>query len=95
MTTAADLAEILHDARARKILRNMLKNHGKLKTLELLAMLKDPAWSGQAIGDWLGVSRERVRQWRDVFVVEVRAFRWAHGNPVEYLRALERAKGRE
>ena len=49
-----------------KIARNFIKARGRTMFRLLLTMLERQE-SGQEIGKALGVSRERVRQWKDAF----------------------------
>lgn len=49
--------------RAEKVARNILVNHGAAKLARLICGLEAQE-SGQAIASDLGVSRERVRQWK-------------------------------
>ncbi len=49
-----------------RVARNFIKARGRSMFRQLLAMLEQQQ-SGQEIGKVLGVSRERVRQWRDTF----------------------------
>lgn len=51
---------------SNRIARNFVRNHGKAKLRMLISMLERQE-SGQVIGDALGVSRERVRQWKNTF----------------------------
>lgn len=50
----------------QKVARNFIKSYGRSKFRELLSSLADGK-SGQAIADEFGVSRERVRQWKNTF----------------------------
>ncbi len=50
----------------QKIARNFMKTRGKSAFRTLIRALEEQR-SGQEIGELLGVSRERVRQWRDTF----------------------------
>jgi hypothetical protein len=49
-----------------RIARNFIKSRGRTMFRLLLSLLEQQK-SGQEIGDLLGVSRERVRQWKDAF----------------------------
>ncbi len=51
---------------AEKAARNFIRSRGKA-TFRLLVELLKEGRSGQEIGNRIGVSRERVRQWRDLF----------------------------
>jgi DNA-directed RNA polymerase sigma subunit (sigma70/sigma32) len=46
--------------------RNFMKRYGRERLKRLIDLLHEEA-SGQAIAEELGVSRERVRQWKNVF----------------------------
>lgn len=52
--------------RQRKIAQNFVDRHG-LEGLQRLLAAFERQDSGQVIADAFGVSRERVRQWRDTF----------------------------
>jgi len=54
--------------------RNFVKSRGRAKFRMLISMLERQE-SGQAIGDALGVSRERVRQWRNAFGETITLYR--------------------
>jgi len=49
-----------------RVARNFIKTYGKSRLRRLLEALA-AAESGQAIADEFGVSRERVRQWKNAF----------------------------
>jgi hypothetical protein len=53
-------------SRSRRIARNFVKTYGRSRFALTLDMFERRE-SGQAVADMLGVSRERVRQWRDTF----------------------------
>jgi len=53
-------------SRPRRIARNFVRTYGRGRFAMALDMFERHE-SGQAIADMLGVSRERVRQWRDTF----------------------------
>ena len=55
------------------VLRNILRNHGK-GGLERLIQGLTAGESGQAIGDALGVTRERIRQWKGILGSEIRTY---------------------
>jgi len=57
-----------------RMARNFIKNRGRAKFRTLLDLLEKQE-SGQVIGDTLGVSRERVRQWRNAFGQTVTLYR--------------------
>lgn len=50
-----------------RIARNFVKRYGRERLERLIELLHEEV-SGQAIADELGVSRERVRQWKNTFV---------------------------
>ena len=60
-------------ARREKIARNIITRHGRGGLLRLLDGLR-AGESGQVIADDLGVTRERVRQWKGALGVEVRTY---------------------
>ena len=49
-----------------KVARNFIKTYGRTRFRRLLSALANGE-SGQAIADEFGVSRERVRQWKNTF----------------------------
>ena len=49
-----------------RVARNFIKSRGRSMFSLLLSMLEEQK-SGQEIGKAIGVSRERVRQWKDAF----------------------------
>ena len=49
-----------------RVARNFIKSYGRQRFRRLLDALAR-AESGQAIADEFGVSRERVRQWKNTF----------------------------
>ncbi|MBX3459860.1 MAG: helix-turn-helix domain-containing protein [Planctomycetes bacterium] len=53
-------------ADATTVANNFIKQYGKARFKRFLKLLKDGA-SGEAIADEYGVSRERVRQWKNTF----------------------------
>jgi hypothetical protein len=57
-----------------RMARNFIKNRGRAAFRTLLSLLEKQE-SGQVIGDMLGVSRERVRQWRNAFGETVTLYR--------------------
>ncbi len=57
-----------------RMARNFVKSRGRAKFRMLISMLERQE-SGQAIGDALGVSRERVRQWRNAFGETITLYR--------------------
>ena len=50
----------------QKVARNFIKSYGRGKFRDLLSGLAQGK-SGQVIADDFGVSRERVRQWKNTF----------------------------
>lgn len=50
-----------------RVARNFVKRYGRERLERLIELLHEEV-SGQAIADELGVSRERVRQWKNAFV---------------------------
>jgi hypothetical protein len=55
------------NARSReRVARNFIKTYGRARFRRLLEALAN-AESGQAVADEFGVSRERVRQWKNTF----------------------------
>lgn len=57
-----------------RVARNFIRNRGRAKFALLIDMLERQA-SGQEIATLLGVSRERVRQWRDTFGETITMYR--------------------
>lgn len=57
-----------------RVTRNFIKKYGRVTFTKLLEALQAQE-SGQKIGQMLGVSRERVRQWRDTFGETVTMYR--------------------
>ena len=53
-------------ASRERVARNFIRRHGRVKFRRLLDAL-GRGESGQAIADEFGVSRERVRQWKNAF----------------------------
>ncbi len=49
-----------------RVARNFIKHYGRRRFRRLLESLAD-GQSGQAIANEFGVSRERVRQWKNTF----------------------------
>ena len=49
-----------------RVARNFIRTYGRAKFRRLLEALAN-AESGQAVADEFGVSRERVRQWKNTF----------------------------
>lgn len=61
-------------ATRERMARNFIKSRGREAFRTLLDLLEKQE-SGQVIGDALGVSRERVRQWRNAFGQTVTLYR--------------------
>ena len=59
--------------RTRRTLRNILRNHGRANLRRLISGL-EAGDSGQEIADDIGVTRERVRQWKNALGTEVRFY---------------------
>lgn len=57
-----------------RIARNFIKRYGLTRFRETLSAFKENR-SGQEIADSLGVSRERVRQWRNAFGETITLYR--------------------
>ena len=70
-------------ATTTRVARNFIRNYGK-KAFRMLLTAFENQESGQVIADQLGVSRERVRQWRNTFGQTVSVYR-VHAD-VEALR---------
>ena len=49
-----------------RVARNFIKRYGKARFKSLINAFRELR-SGQKVADQLGVSRERVRQWRNAF----------------------------
>ncbi len=49
-----------------RVARNFVKSYGRTRFRRLLEALAN-AESGQALADEFGVSRERIRQWKNTF----------------------------
>ena len=56
-----------------RVLRNFVKNHGRQKLASLIVMLEEQK-SGQEIAKHMGVSRERIRQWKNIFGTTVKVY---------------------
>ena len=56
-----------------RVARNFVARHGEPALRRLLQLLAAGA-SGQVIADELGVTRERVRQWKNTFGTEVTVY---------------------
>ena len=59
--------------RREKVVRNIIAKHGRGGLHRLIAGLQ-AGESGQTIGTDLGVTRERVRQWKGLLGDEVRTY---------------------
>jgi len=57
-----------------RMARNFVRLRGRAHFRMMIDMFERQE-SGQAIGDALGVSRERVRQWRDAFGERITLYR--------------------
>lgn len=55
------------------VARNFIKQHGKARLRKFLRMLK-AGDSGERIAEEFGVSRERVRQWKNTFGAVVKTY---------------------
>ena len=68
------MTSTINDARRReKVARNIITRHGQAGLRRLILGLRGGE-SGQTIADDLGVSRERVRQWKEILGQEVRTY---------------------
>ena len=54
----------------RSMVRNFVNKHGRAGLQDLLDGFQEGI-SGQVLGDRFGVSRERVRHWREAFTTSV------------------------
>jgi hypothetical protein len=66
------------DTRVQRVAANFIKKRGKEKFLLLIKMLEDQV-SGEFIAQEFSVSRERVRQWKELFGQTVSTFWPLHG----------------
>lgn len=55
------------------VARNFMNQYGKAKFKRFIKLLKDGT-SGEAIAEEYGVSRERVRQWKNAFGSVVQSY---------------------
>lgn len=55
------------------VARNFINQYGKAKFKRFIKLLKDGA-SGESIAEEYGVSRERVRQWKNAFGSVVQSY---------------------
>lgn len=56
-----------------KVARNFIQSRG-METFHRLLFLFEKQESGQVIAKEIGVSRERIRQWRDTFGSTIRVY---------------------
>ncbi len=75
---------------SRSKTKNFIKNYGVDK-LEWLLEQFNLGTSGQVIADELGVSRERVRQWKNAFGSMV-SFYQVHPDTSEYIQDAKKNK---
>ncbi len=75
---------------SRSKTKNFIKNYGVDK-LEWLLEQFNLGTSGQVIADELGVSRERVRQWKNAFGSMV-SFYQVHPDTSEYIKDAKKNK---
>ena len=59
--------------RRERVVRNIVERHGRAGLRRLLEGLRANE-SGQVLGDDLGVTRERVRQWKEILGQEMRTY---------------------
>ena len=57
-----------------KVARNFIKTYGRAKFRRLLSSIAESE-SGQVIANEFGVSRERVRQWKNIFGEVITTYR--------------------
>lgn len=57
-----------------KVARNFIKTYGRAKFRRLLVLISEGE-SGQVIANEFGVSRERVRQWKNIFGEVITTYR--------------------
>ena len=57
-----------------KVARNFIKTYGRAKFRRLLSLIAEGE-SGQVIANEFGVSRERVRQWKNIFGEVITTYR--------------------
>lgn len=58
----------------QRVARNFIKRYGKAQFKSLIKAFKE-LQSGQKVAERLGVSRERVRQWRNTFGETITVYR--------------------
>lgn len=59
--------------RRERVVRNIVERHGRAGLRRLVEGFRANE-SGQVLGDDLGVTRERVRQWKEILGQEVRTY---------------------
>jgi DNA-directed RNA polymerase sigma subunit (sigma70/sigma32) len=59
--------------RRERVVRNIVARHGRAGLRRLIEGFRANE-SGQVLGDDLGVTRERVRQWKEILGQEVRSY---------------------
>lgn len=59
--------------RRERVVRNIVERHGRAGLRRLVEGFRANE-SGQVLGDDLGVTRERVRQWKEILGREVRTY---------------------
>ena len=59
--------------RRERVVRNIVERHGRAGLRRLVEGFRVNE-SGQVLGDDLGVTRERVRQWKEILGREVRTY---------------------
>jgi len=59
--------------RRERVVRNIVERHGRAGLRRLIEGFRANE-SGQILGDDLGVTRERVRQWKEILGREVRTY---------------------
>jgi len=59
--------------RRERVTRNIVERHGRAGLRRLIEGFRANE-SGQVLGDDLGVTRERVRQWKEILGQEVRTY---------------------
>ncbi len=79
---------MLNQASRRRKVRNFIKTYG-VEKLEWILNQFNAGTSGQKIADELGVSRERVRQWKIAFGGLV-TFYQVHPDTKEIINELKR-----
>ena len=59
--------------RRERVVRNIVERHGRAGLRRLIEGFRANE-SGQILGDDLGVTRERVRQWKEILGQEIRTY---------------------